>query len=258
MKNLWSDPWGWLIALLAGGMTWAVLGDALGTAMTVLLSAAVAAIVMTVRVVSGGMLNRGSESHTSRKDLLPTPAIGSEAALLVRRGERAHARIAVLVDRPGDASLRAQISQVDDGALEAVDALRDLAGRVALAEETLRHSDSAALRADTAQLQSRLAGANDPMLAAELQRALDAASAQSDGLQRIESLRSTLLSRMQTAVYGLEALGTKMSEVVALGTESLGGDRAAAMLTSADTDVESLRAGLSEAQRLARELPGSY
>jgi hypothetical protein len=105
----------------------------------------------------------------------------------------------------------------------------------------------------TAQILRR--ATDDPMLRTELQRALTAAQDQAAGIERLTALHSTLLSRMQTAVYELEALATRLGEVVALGTESVSSDRAAGMLASADEDLESLRAGLAEAHRLAREAP---
>lgn len=254
MRNEWSDPWGWVLAIFTGGLAWAVLP--LAPVAGLLVGAAVAAIVMTVKVAAGGALSGKKAIEPSRRrDALPAPAPGSQAADLVRRGERAQARISALSQRPGDPWLRSQIAMVDDGAADVVVSLRDLAGRVSLTEETLRHANPDQVHEEIARQEASLRAAHDPMVRSEGQRALAAAQEQSEVLQRVSSLRKSLLSRMQTAVYGLEALATKMGEVVTMGTESVSSDRAAGMLSSADDDMESLRAGLAEAQRLAREAP---
>jgi hypothetical protein len=55
----------------------------------------------------------------------------------------------------------------------------------------------------------------------------------------------------------MEAIATRMGEIVTMGSLALEHDRATEVISSASGDLEALRSGLAEAQQLAREVgPG--
>jgi len=246
------DPWGWLLAAISGGLAWAVLSDS--GALAVAAGLAVAAAVLATKVVVGAAVHRDrSELPTAvSRDALPAPLAGSPAAAFVGRAEAARSRMARLAQLPGDPWLRGEVERMDDGADEVVHAMRDLAGRVALADQLLASGNRAGLMHDRSALAEQVGRSGDPMLAEERRRALAAVDEQLASLDRVAGLREQLLTRMQTAALGLETIATRMGEVVAMGTASMEHDSAGQALQDAGADLEALRTGLAEAQRLAR------
>ena len=71
--------------------------------------------------------------------------------------------------------------------------------------------------------------------------------------QRLHDAREMLLARMQAAVLGLEALVARMAELLALHATSDGGaSLTAAKVAELTSDLEGMRDGLAEAERLSR------
>ncbi len=249
-----SDPWGWLVAGVSGGFGWAVLAGAAVTGPVELaVGAAIGAVVLGTKVALGALTHRDPPQYLDRQrpDELPTPAPGSPAALLLARGDAAVARITALADAPGDPWLRAQVSDVDDESAQALASLREVGGRVTLVEQSQAGSDLRRLDAETARLTRTAASVTDERLRAETQRALTAVAQQREVAVRLGTLRDTLLARMETAVLGLEGLAARMGEVVALGATAIEHDRAAELVNSLTSELESMRTGLDDARRLA-------
>ena len=94
----------------------------------------------------------------------------------------------------------------------------------------------------------------DPALQQERRRAAEAMQNQIDSIDRLIRLRETLLTRMQTAVVGLEGLGSRMGELVALGDDPVAHDRSAEVLGELTTELDNVRTGLAEAEALSRGL----
>ena len=243
-----KDPWGWLIAVILGGLAWAVLGGGVG----VLIGVGVAATVVTTKAAIGASMHRQQPALPRRSDALPLPDPRSTAGGYLRRAEEARARMLQIAERPGDPWLRQEVGRMDDGVDEVVASMRDLGGRVALTDELIVSANGHQLMADQESITQLLAQTTDPLLAAERQRALAAVEEQLEGLSRLAQLREQLLTRMHTAAVGLENLTTRMGEVVTLGTAAYENNRAEDLLRGAGDDLESLRTGLAEAQRLAR------
>ena len=244
-----KDPWGWLIAFILGGLAWAVLGGGVG----VLVGFAVTATVVTTKAAVGASMHRQHPAALPRRsDALPLPDPRSTAGGYLRRAEEARQRMLQIAERPGDPWLRQEVGRMDDGVDEVVDSMRDLGGRVALTDELIVSADGHQLMADQESITQLLAQTTDPLLAAERQRALAAVEEQLEGLSRLAQLREQLLTRMHTAAVGLENLTTRMGEVVTLGTAAYENNRGEELLRDAGADLESLRTGLAEAQRLAR------
>ena len=254
-----SDPWGWVTAGVAGGLGWALLA---GTTVAAPVGLAIGAAVIGTKVVLGSAGSRRRQrrriaSESARPDTLPLPPPGSPAASLIARGDAAVRRISSLADAPGDPWLRTQVADVDDESAQAMVALREVAGRVTLVEQSMAGSDVRRLDAESARLSAAVAAAADPRVKAETERALAAVGQQREVGVRLATLRDTLLARMETAVLGLEGLAARMGEVVALGATAIEHDRAAELVTTLTGELESMRTGLDEARDLADRPPAT-
>lgn len=248
MRDELADPWGWLVAFVAGGVAWAL-------GVPLLIALGVAVLVFGTKV-SLAMALRGDSKAlpVGTTDALPAPPRHSPAAALVARAEAARAQMAGLANRPGDPWLRSEVGQMDDGADDVVAAMRDLAGRVTLAEQLLAAANGNQLLAERAALVAQLEQTTDPSLAQERRRVLAAVDDQLTGLNRLAGLRDQLVARMQTATIGMETIATRMGEIVTMGSLALEHDRATEVINDASGDLEALRTGLAEAQELAREV----
>jgi hypothetical protein len=252
------DPWGWLVAGVSGGIGWAALAGVSAAALPV--GIVIGAAVLGTKVAIGAATRPRSQqkleyADRSRPDELPLPPPNSPAALLLQRGDGAVRRIAALTEAPGDPWLRDQVADVDDESAEALAALREVGGRVTLVEQSMAGSDLRRLDAETARLRSSASAATDDRLRAETERALTALSQQREVAVRLVTLRDTLLARMETAVLGLEGLAARMGEVVALGATAIEHDKAAELVGSLTTELETMRSGLDDARRLADPPP---
>ncbi len=96
----------------------------------------------------------------------------------------------------------------------------------------------------------------DPQLRAERERTLEAVTAQSASLARLARLRETLLARAQTAALDMEGLAARTGELVAMGTSAFEGDPAGQILSDLTMSLDSVRAGLAEAEEVSRGWPG--
>jgi hypothetical protein len=135
MRDELLDPWGGLVAGVAGGLAWAVVP--VGAA-ALPLGLGVAAVVYGVKV---------GVSLLARRDEDPQPAVAAVPLLRPRRGspaeqwlvraEQAERSLGDLAAAPGDAVVRAELGPVRAGAAEAVGTLRRLAGQVTAVEDAL-------------------------------------------------------------------------------------------------------------------------
>ncbi len=248
MRDEILDPWGWLLALIAGGLAWAL-------GVPVVAALGIVVLVLGTKVAIGATAGRRPAALTSgTPDSLPRPPRNSPAAGLVSRAEAALARMNGLASVPSDPWLRSEVGRMDDGAGDVVAAMRDLAGRVTLAEQLLASANANQLLADRAALVTQIGQTTDPLLEQERRRVLAAVDDQLAGLNRLGGLRDQLLARMQTATIGMETIATRMGEIVTLGSVALEHDRATEVIGGASNELEALRTGLAEAQQLAREV----
>ncbi len=248
-----KDPWGWLVAGITGGLGWAVLAAPLGPA-AIAVGAGIGAVVLGTKVGLGAM--RHSKPDAERRDRLPEAPSRSVQGQFVRRARTAAEQIHALADRPADPGLRAEVAQVDEQAGSVVEALRELAGRVTLVDQTLASANPQAVQQEASHLASLIQVESDPQLREERRRALDAVSAQAESLARLIKLRERLLARAQTAAVDLESLAARTGELVAVGTSAYDGDPAGQILADLTMSLESVRTGLAEAEEVSRGLPG--
>ncbi|WP_327005740.1 hypothetical protein OHA72_64175 [Dactylosporangium sp. NBC_01737] len=155
--------------------------------------------------------------------------------------------------QPGDAVLRAQLAGVDDQAGEVLGDLARFAGQVTLIEQTSAGINLGRLQQERAQLERGLHGLPQGPLRAERERALRAVTDQLDVARRLHDAREMLLARMQAAVLGLEGLVARMAELLALHATADGGTSLTAVkVAELTSDLEGMRDGLAEAERLSR------
>jgi hypothetical protein len=251
-----TEPWGLVAAGVLGGMGAAVaaaLAPA-GLLVGVPVGLAVAGAVYGIRVGLGVLTDRTPARLTSRpRSDLPAPTRGGEADRWLRRAEAAVRTLHRQSETPADAVLRAQIAGVDDQAGEALGDLARFAGQVTVIEQTSAGVNVGRLQQERSQLERGLQGLPAGSLRVERERALRAVTDQLDVARRLHDTREMLLARMQAAVLGLEGLVARMAELLALHATSDGGTSLTAVKVAELTgDLEGMRDGLAEAERLSR------
>jgi hypothetical protein len=261
VKEQLTEPWGLVAAGVLGGMGGAVaaaLAPA-GLLVGVPVGLAVAGAVYGIRVGLGALTDRGESSPRSRPltatppASLPRPPRGSDAERWLRRAETAVRTLRRQAEGTGDPILRGQVSEVDDSAAAALSDLARFAGQVTLIDQSASGINTQRLRQEYNQLQRGLSGLEPGPLRDERERARRAVADQLDVGQRLREAREMLLARMQSAVLGMEGLVARMAELVALHATTLGGaPLTAAKVAELTGDLEGLRAGLAEAERLSR------
>ncbi|GAA3457363.1 hypothetical protein [Dactylosporangium matsuzakiense] len=259
VKEHLTEPWGLVAAGVLGGMGGAVaaaLAPA-GLLVGVPVGLAVAGAVYGIRVGLGVITDRDGAPDLALKAAppatLPTPPRGSDAERFLRRAEAAVRTLRRQAEGTGDPLLRSQVSEVDDSAAGALADLARFAGQVTLIEQTAAGINTQRLRQEYSQIQRGLSGLEPGPLRDERERARRALSDQLDVGQRLRDAKEMLLARMQSAVLGLEGLVARMAELVALHATTVGGaPLTAAKVAELTNDLEGLRAGLAEAERLSR------
>lgn len=252
MREELSDPWGWLVAGISGGLGWAVLAPA---AAAIPAAVAIGAVVLATKVAVGAASSsRRGQPEARKRDKLPEPPKQSPQYALVARAQRAVERIRDLVDRPSDDWLREESQKVLDQSSTVLESLVDLGGRVTVLDSTIEGADPRALAAEMARLQQVLGRTTDPDLRADQDRALQALDSQSESIARLLRRRESLLAQMQAASVGLEGLAARTGELVALGTTSYRSDEAMGIVTEMTSSLDAMREGMDEARRVLREI----
>jgi hypothetical protein len=248
------DPWGGLVAGVAGGLAWAV---ASASTAAVPLGIGVAAVVYGAKVASGRLTHRFGRSADAGAEpgRVPprAPRRGSPAQAWLTRAQDAVGSLTELAGSPASADARAQLQPVRAGGVEMVDTMRRFAGQVTAVEDALTRVPEPRLRAERARLAEAVAAADSAQLRSERQRALASVDEQLAVAARLSDARDTLLARMQATALGLEGLVARTAEVLAL-TASAGFDTSADRITELAGDLDGLRAGLAEAEEVSRRV----
>jgi len=254
------EPWGIVAAGLLGGVGAAVTGALApaGLLVGVPVGLGIAGVVYAVRVGLGALTDRAPRAVSQPADPgLPAPPRGSPAHRWLRRAEAAVATLHQQTESPRDPTLRGQICDVDDEAAGALADLRRLAGQVTLVDQALAGIPVDRLRQELASIQHSTRGLPPGPLREEQERALHAVGDQLDVARRLADARDTLLARMQSAVLGLEGLVARLAELLALHATTSGGSLTATRVAELTGDLEGMRAGLAEAEKLSRSALGS-
>ncbi len=260
LREQLTEPWGIVTAAMLGGVAAAVTG-ALAPAGLVVgapVGLGIAGVVYAVRVGLGALTDRGPRPAlkpaltADPEPRLPTPPRGSVAERWLRRAEAAVITLRRQTESPRDPTLRAQIGDVDDQAAGALTDLRRFAGQVTLVEQAIANIPVGRLQHDHGMIQRGLGGLPPGPLREERERAMRAVGDQLDVARRLTDARETLLARMQSAVLGLEGLVARMAELLALHATTAGGTLTATRVAELTSDLEGMRAGLAEAERVSR------
>jgi len=246
------DPWGGLVAGVAGGLAWAVVPASGGLAVP--LAVGVAAVVYGVKVGASVLGRRGDPAPAADGPVpLRPPRRGSPAERWLVRAQGAERALAELAGSPGPAVTRGQLAPVRDGAAEALTAMRRLAGQVTAVEDALARVPTDRLTADRQRLARGVQAAGGERLRAERQRSLDSVTEQLAVAGRLADARDTLLARMQATVLTLEGLVARTAEVLAMSA-STGVDSSEDRLAQLSGDLDGLRSGLAEAEEVSRRV----
>ena len=246
------DPWGGVVAGVAGGLAWAVAP--LGAA-ALPVGLGVAAVVYGVKV-GAGLLTR--ERDRDRPAAEPDPQLrpprrGSIAEQWLDRARQADRSLADLVRSPGSAVAKQQLVPVREGAAEALVTMRRLAGQVTAVEDATDRIQPARLAAERDRLAAAVAAASSDRVRAERQRSLDSVSEQLQVVQRLAGARDELLARMQATALTLEGLVARTAEVLAMSVSG-GVDASTDRLADLASDLDGLRSGLAEAEAVSRRV----
>jgi hypothetical protein len=253
-RDDWVDPWGGVVAGVAGGLAWAVAAPA--GALALPLGIGVAAVVYGVKV-GASLLGRrmGGREQLPEADAaqLPPPRRGSPAATWLSRADAAVRSLHELVRSPTSAGTREQLAPVAAESAGVLSTMRQFGGQVTAVDDALARVPSGRLEADRERLVRAVEVARTESLRAERRRALDSVEQQLAVASRLSDARDTLLARMQSTALGLEGLVARTAELVALAVSS-GSDNPDDRIAELTGDLEGLRAGLAEAEAISKRV----
>lgn len=254
------DPWGWVVAGVSGGVGWAALSASSTGTFAVAAGVGIAAAVLGTKVVVGLARpgqpdDRDERAHQQRpRDRLPEPPAGSAQSQLAIRARRAVARLDDLAHRSSDPWIASEVRGIHEQAQLVADSVAELAGRITLLESSIAAADPPALAAEIDALQAAARSATDPDVSREQQRALAALDAQAESVRRLLGRRDTLLAQTTTATVGLEGLTSRSAELVALGPASQDTSEGSQIVAELGSSLDAMQASVEEARRVVREL----
>ena len=228
------DPAGALLGLVVGAATIAAGG-------TVVAALAAFLAVLVVKVTAGMALRA-----PAARPRLPA---GSAAAGWLDRAE--HAVDAIGRIGPGGASpLAERFVQTREGARDTLVLIHRLAAHELVVSQVIAGIDPRTTD-ELRRLEDERAGASSAEMKDEIGRAVEAVRDQMAARERLISTDRTLLARMRTAALGLEGLVARLGEIAVLAQGGANATANARVSELAD-ELEALRAGLTEADSLAR------
>lgn len=251
-----ADPWGALVAAVAGGLAWAVVP---GGPVAVGVGLGVAAAVFGAKVLGETLLGRARTAAPGPAPAgpaeLPEPPRGTAARAWRDRAERALAAWDATVAAAGAGATRDQLRALGERAAGTAAAARRIAGQAAAFEQAAARIPAAALTEERARLRASLRHA-DGVVRAERAAALASVEEQLAVHARLAAARETALARLQASALGLESLHARAVELLALAAAT-GDTPAGEAVDGLAAELEGLRQGLVEAERLGRpDLPG--
>lgn len=245
VRDRLADPWGLLLAATAGGLTWAVLP---GAGLAVPIGIGVAAAVYVAKVVADALLGTEDPTPAPRPPSpteLPEPRRGTQARTLLDRAERALQALDQTVESAPASATREQLRAVRDEATATRAGIRRLAGQATAFEDAMERIPATSLTADREQLAAAARTARAADVAAQHRAALDGVEQQLAAYERLAAAREITLARLQTTALGVEGLGTRAIELLAMaaGTDHLPDDRRVDELAG---ELEALRTGIAD------------
>lgn len=243
-----ADPWGVLLAATAGGLAWAVLP---GAALAVPIGVGVAAAVYGAKVTVDALVGRSAPAAgppALAPTALPEPHRGTPARTLLDRAERALRALDETVESAAASATREQLRTVRDEAAGTRAGIHRLAGQAAAFEDAMGRIPVNRLAGERRRLATLLRRTQHGDVATEHRAALAGVEQQLAAQARLAEAREITLARLQSTTLGLEGLGTRAIELLAMasGADHLPGDRRVEELAG---DLEALRLGIADVER---------
>ena len=240
------DPWTYLLGGLAAGVAWAV-------SVPIVAAIGVGAAVAGVKAVVGGTLGR----RASRRDPLPVTGKTEEEGWL-KRGERAVASFDALASSVPEGMVSERSRTIGQQSKETLEGLRRLGGQASTTRDVAQHIDGTHLLHEELRLTQEVEREQDPDIREEEQKSLESVREQLAIIQRLDQSLSMLLARMESGTLGLERLVAQLAEILALSESATSPVEGAEQLEHLADELEGIRSGLAETERLSRRALGAY
>ena len=250
LRDELTDPWGILVAGVAGG----VVG--VGLSLGAPLALGVGAAVYGVKVLAGALYGPSDEQKNAQRRVEPParPAYGTPAAVWLKRAEAAVRSLDELAGGTAVTATDVAAAHASEEADAILTTMRRLGGQSVAVARALTQAEGAGLDQEAAGLQA-VAQANPGDASAE-----QSASAVADRVavrDRLRKVQGSLEGRLQSSALGLEGLLARVAELQATADSAGEIDPSATDLASLTTEVEGLRVGLADAEQAARTALGS-
>lgn len=248
LRSELTDPWGFLVAGVAGGV--AGIGLSLGAPVAVGIGAA----VYGVKVLASALY--GPSDEAKRPDL-PTPAkpaYGTPAAVWLKRAETAVHGLNELANGPDATATDVAAARAAEEAEGILTTMRRLGGQSVAVARALNQAGAEGLDTEAAALAAAAAGAPDDPSAQQSAAAVADRVAVRDRLRKVQG---SLDGRLQSSALGLEGLFARVAELQATAASVGEIDPSASDLASLTSEVEGLRVGLADVEQAARTALGA-
>ncbi|MGZ6826734.1 MAG: hypothetical protein ACXVGH_08060 [Mycobacteriales bacterium] len=239
-----TDPWGLLVAGVAGGVAWAALGP-------VALGVGVGAAVYGVKVAAGALLGGPDEPPLAKP---ARPPYGSPAGTWLKRAETAVRALDDLARGPDLTPADVATTHAVEEADAVLETMRRLGGQSVAVGKALAQADSPGLDEEATRLRALSDAAPDDAVA---RQSADAVADRVAVRDRLRTAQAGLEARLQSSALGLEGLVARVAELRATSAAAGQLDASAADLAALTAEVEGLRVGLSDVEQAARKALGS-
>lgn len=239
------DPWGPLLAGVLGGLSWAVGTPAL---VAVGVGAAVYAVKAAVGSITGGPHQTAGDGPAP-----PLPALGTPARTWIQRASDAVDALQRMAPSTPVSATDVAAGHTAEEAAVVLQAMRRLGGQVVAITSALSHADASGLDDEAAKLHA--AAKADPQDTSAQQ----SAAAVTDRIAVRDRLRKALTEldgRLQSSALQLEGLVARVAEVRAAASSVGQVDPTSDDLAALTNEVEGLRVGLTDAERVAQQALG--
>ncbi|MCU1593212.1 MAG: hypothetical protein JWO12_604 [Frankiales bacterium] len=250
LRDELTEPWGILVAGLAGGL--AGVGLAVPTAAAVGIGAA----VYGVKVLLSAAYGPSEEEKNDRRALAPAakPAYGTPAAIWLKRAETAVKSLDELAKGAAVTATDVAASHAAEEADAILTTMRRLGGQSVAVSKALAQAESKGLDQEALALRQ---AANAHPDDASAQQSASAVADRVAVRDRLRKVQASLDGRLQSSALGLEGLLARVAELQATAASAGEIDPSASDLASLTTEVEGLRVGLADAEQAARTALGS-
>ena len=252
LRDELRDPWGALVAGVAGGVSWAAAGVIAAGVPPIALGIGIGAAVYGVKVAVGALTGRDDAAQG------PPPArprYGTPAFEWLKRAEQATRGLEDMarhagVGTPTDLAVR----RAAEEAREILGDMQRLGGQSAAVMAAMARVDAPGLDAEAAALQTAASQSpGDPSAQASYQASRDRLEVR----DRLQQAGLALDRRLQASALGLEGLVARVAELSATANAVGQVDPTPQDLASLTTELDGLRLGLADVEQVARKALGA-